>query len=286
MKTINKEVILNAERYLSDKKFTREVLEAALKEALKKIDKLWGDVDGNFPTPASENNIYKIVYNHKSKGWATGFMTGMLWLAYEATGDEKYREWALSQIPSFYDRIEKKSGVNHHDMGFLYVPSCVAAYKLTGSELGKKAALMAADHLLTRYIEPGGYIQAWGDVGEHPRLIIDCMNNIPLLYWASEVTGNKNYYDKAVNHAKATIENIIRPDASTFHTFYFNHDGSPDKGTTRQGKSDDSCWARGQAWGIYGLALSYKHTKDAEHLELAERVADYFLRHLPKDSVP
>lgn len=265
---------------------TKEVLQSALNEALKKIDKLWEDVNGNFVSHASTNNIYKEEQNYGSAGWNTGFWTGMLWLAYEATGDKKYLERALSHIPSFYKRIDDKVGVNHHDMGFLYVPSCVAAYKLTGNTEAKNAAIKAADHLLTRYIEKGGYIQAWGNVGEQPRLIIDCMNNIPLLYWAHEETGNLDYYTKAYSHALVTINNIVRDDASTHHTFYFNEDGTPDRGETAQGAGDDSCWARGQAWIISGLPLSYKYTKDKNMPELFEKVTNYFLNRLPEDYVP
>ncbi len=286
MKEINKESIRNPERFTAHTKMTREVLEAALAVALKKIDKLWEDVHGNFPGHASVNNVYGETVNYGTGGWNTGFWTGMLWLAYEATGDEKYKERALSHIPSFYQRIDEKVGVNHHDMGFLYVPSCVAAYKLVGDEQAKQAALKAADHLLTRYIEKGGYIQAWGNVGEQPRLIIDCMNNIPLLYWAAEVTGDRTYYDKAYHHAMATIHNIVRSDASTYHTFYFNPDGTPDRGTTAQGAHDNSCWARGQAWIISGLPLSYKYTQNEDMPELFEKVANYFINRLPEDLVP
>ncbi len=286
MKNINKEIIKNPERFKGSKLMTEEVLNAALADALIKIDKLWEDVHGNFAAHESVNNVYAECNNREESGWNSGFWTGMLWLAYEATGDEKYKERALSHIPSFYDKINEKIAVNHHDMGFLYVPSCVAAYKLAGDELAKKSAIMAADHLLTRYNEKGGFIQAWGKVGENNRFIIDCMNNIPLLYWAAEVTGDRNYYDKAYNHAIATINNIVREDASTYHTFYFNDDGTPDRGATAQGASDDSCWARGQAWIISGLPLSYEYTKNEQMSELFPKVTNYFLNRLPKDFVP
>lgn len=283
---INKECINNPERYTTDVRMTKDVLEKAVNAALKKIDKLWEDVHGNFASHSSVNGVYQENINCESSGWNTGFWTGILWLAYEATGDEKYKERALSHIPSFYQRIDEKIGVNHHDMGFLYVPSCVAAYKLTGNELAKQAAIKAADHLLTRYIEKGGYIQAWGNVGSQPRLIIDCMNNIPLLYWAASETGNSEYYNKAFNHAIATINNIVRPDASTHHTFYFNEDGTPDRGETHQGASDSSCWARGQAWIISGLPISYRYTGHKEMPELFEKVTNYYLNRLPADFVP
>lgn len=284
IKNIYKETIVNPDRYTGEAKMTKEVLEMALSDALVKIDKLWEDMHGNFASHSSKNNVYFETTN--DSGWNSGFTTGLLWLAYEATGDEKYRERALSHIPGYYKRIDEKIGVDHHDMGFLYVPSCVAAYKLTGNEQAQIAAIKAADHLITRYIENGKFIQAWGKVGEQLRLIIDCLNNIPLLYWASEVTGESHYYEKALNHAMTTIENIIRPDASTYHTYYFNPDGTPDRGTTKQGAADDSCWARGQAWIVSGLPLSYKYTKEEFMPELFEKVTNYFLNRLPDDFVP
>lgn len=284
MKTIYKEKIINPERYILDKKMTPEVLKKAIDDALMKIDKLWDDVHGNFPSHASVANVY--LEEENIGGWHTGFWTGMLWHAYEATGDEKYKERALSHIDSFYKRIDEKISVNHHDMGFLYVPSCVAAYKLTGNEKAKEAAIMAADHLAGRYIENGGYIQAWGQVGEQPRLIIDCMNNIPLLYWAADETGDKSYYTKAYNHADVTIKNIVRYDGSTYHTYFFKDDGSPDKGVTHQGASDDSCWARGQAWIISGLPISYRYTQNKDMPEIFEQVTNYYLNRLPEDFIP
>ena len=281
---INKEEIINPQRYTTTRKMTKEVLENALSDALIKIDKLWEDVHGNFPSEASKNNIYEEMEN--VYGWNEGFFTGMLWLAYEATGDEKYKERALSQIPSYEVRIDNHLGTNTHDMGFIYVPSCVAAYKLAGDKQGKRAAIKAADHLLTRYIEAGNFIQAWGNVGSQLRLIIDCMNNIPLLFWAAEETGDNNYYEKAYNHAVTTINNIVRDDASTHHTFFFNTDGSPQYGRTCQGAGDDSCWARGQAWIVSGLPYSYRYTKEKAMLELFEKVANYYINRLPEDFVP
>lgn len=286
MKEINKETIKNPERYVSDNKMTKEMLNLALNEALKKIDKLWDDMEGNSASSASTNNVYVGTEIYSHGGWNHGFTPGLLWLAYEATGDEKYKERAMSYIDVLHRKIRDKSEVNHHDMGFIYVPSCVAAYKITGDEKAKEAAIMAADHLLGRYIEEGGYLQAWGNVGDQRRLIIDCMNNIPLLYWAAKETGDNNYYEKAYNHAIATINNIIRPNASTYHTFFFNDDGTPDRGVTAQGAGDNSCWARGQAWIVSGLPLTYKYTNMEGIPELYEKVTNYFLNRLPEDFVP
>lgn len=283
-KNVALEEIVNKEKYSENKNLTKEFLKEALYAALKKVDRLIADMNGDFPDHASENNVYLPVKN--DKGWNTGFWCGILWLSYEATGDEKYRNAAENLLESFYIRIDEKLGTDTHDLGFIYVPSCVAAYKLTGNERAKEAAIKAADHLMTRYHEEGEYIQAWGKMGEQLRLIVDCMNNLPLLYWASEVTGDKKYFDVAYNHAKTTINFIVREDASTFHTYFFNPDGTPDRGTTAQGVSDDSCWARGQAWLISGLPLSYKYTKDCDMPPLFEKVTNYFLNRLPEDYIP
>jgi unsaturated chondroitin disaccharide hydrolase len=177
----------------------RAKVEAALNEAYKKIDKLIDQVGYKFPHEYSTNNVYKTVDN--VAGWGNGFWSGILWHAYQLTGNEKYKETMLGQIPSYTKRITEKIGVNHHDMGFLFSLSCVAAYKLTGNEEAKAAALMAADHLTTRYRECGSFIQAWGNVNDPKdnRLIIDCLLNIPLLYWASEVTGDRKYEEMYLN---------------------------------------------------------------------------------------
>ncbi len=276
--------VKNPERYKTKVRMDNKKLRQALDAALKKIDRLIIDMDGDFPDHSSENNIYKPVKN--TEGWNTGFWCGMLWLAYEATENEKYRNAAEKLLDSFYKRIDEKLGIETHDLGFIYVPSCVAAYKLTGNETAKEAALTAADCLLERYNEKGKYIQAWGRTGENLRLIVDCMNNIPLLFWASEVTNNKKYYDIACKHAYTTIKYAVREDASSYHTYLFKEDGSPVRGCTEQGASDDSCWARGQAWLVSGLPILYKYTRDKGVVKLFQSVANYYLNHLPDDFVP
>jgi unsaturated chondroitin disaccharide hydrolase len=174
-------------------------------------------------------------------------------------------------------------------MGFLYSPSCVAAWKLAGNEEAKNAAIMAADHLCSRYHDLGKFIQAWGNVDDPNsyRLIIDCLLNIPLLYWTAEVTGDKKYEEIAYNHFKTTIEVCCREDASTYHTYYFDvNTGAPRFGKTAQGAADDSAWARGQSWGSYGPLLTYIYKKDERALQTFKATTNYFLNHLPEDCIP
>lgn len=239
-----------------------------------------------FLTSNSFNNFYQPSDNTE---WTTGFCTGEYWLAYEYTGDAIFKTTALTQVDSFLNRIEKKIDIDHHDMGFLYTPSCVAAYKLTGSETAKKAALLAAEQLISRFQNKGQFIQAWGTLGarNNYRLIIDCLLNLPLLYWATEVTQNPKYAMIAKAHTNTSIQNLMRPDHSTYHTYFFDPDtGKPLYGSTQQGYRDGSAWARGQAWGIYGLALSYRYTKNKSLIELFYNIADYFIDRLPEDLVP
>ena len=265
---------------------TDEKIAYALSEALKKIDANLDVFDTVFPSHASVNNVY--TKDENVNGWNEGFWTGILWLAYDLTGDEKYRRVAEMQIPTYTKRIKEHLGVDHHDMGFLYTPSCVAAYKLTGNEEAKETALLAADNLMRRYHEKGEFLQAWGEIGapDNYRLIIDCLLNIPLLYWASEVTGDKKYEEVAFKHYKSTAANIMRSDGSTFHTFYFDPEtGKPTKGVTHQGFRDDSCWSRGQAWGIYGPLMTYMYEKNPDAIEFFKRTSRYFMEHLPEDFI-
>ena len=268
----------------------REKLEAALAEAIKKIDYALPTFTDMFPSESSKNNVYAAISNNDGRGtWTTGFWTGILWHAYELTGKSNYKIVANGHVPSFYERIEKKQGVNHHDMGFLFTPSCVAAYEIDGNVLGKEAAILAADHLISRYHEEAKFIQAWGNVGaeDNYRLIVDCLLNIPLLYWVSETTGDQKYWDIAYNHFLTTMNVCYRDDGSTYHTYYFDYKtNEPLYGATHQGASDESTWARGQAWGMYGPMLTYIYVKDQKALEAFKSAANYFLSYLPADYVP
>ncbi len=270
-----------------DFELSREKIEDALWAALEKIDYALPTFTTKFPSHASTNNVYTPVNN--DNGWNTGFWTGILWHAYELTGKTQYRDVATSQIDSFYYRIENRLGVDFHDMGFLYTPSCVAAYKITGDEQAKEAALMAADNLISRYHEKGEFIQAWGKLGSvsEYRLIVDCLMNIPLLFWASEVTGDAKYRDVAKSHFDTTLNVCYRADGSTYHTYFFDTEtGEPLRGETYQGVNDNSTWARGQTWGMYGPLLTYIYEGDDAALDAFRNAADYFLEHLPDDYVP
>lgn len=265
---------------------SNEKLDGAITYVLQKLDEFMPEFTYKFPAAQSAGYIYPAVENIC---WTGSFYTGMLWLAYELTGKEKYKSIAEIHVESFYERIEKQIQVEHHDLGFLYSLSCVSTYKITGNLKAKKAALMAADKLITRFKEKGEFIQAWGDANDPTayRLIIDCLLNIPLLFWAAKETNDNKYLRVAKKHLRTACKYTIRSDFTTFHTYYFNPEtGEPERGVTRQGFSDSSCWARGQAWGIDGLALAYAYTKNEELIPMFEGVAEVFLEKLPADYVP
>ena len=285
MRKVNHEPLLGSERYINNGLITEEKLNKAIADCLCKVDKNIAKLGELFPTPATFNNAYQPMKNTE---WTNGFWTGILWLCYELTNDMKYRNLAEKNVESFLERIENNIEVEHHDLGFLYSISCVSAYKLTGNEKAKKAGILAADKLISRYQEKGQFIQAWGELGakDNYRLIVDCLLNIPLLHWASSVTGDEKYREIAKKHYISTINNAIREDASAFHTFYFDPEtGLPSHGKTRQGYSDDSSWARGQSWLVYGIALNHAYVENEDNIELFECITNYFLNRLPKDFV-
>ncbi|CCI84519.1 glucuronyl hydrolase [Lactobacillus pasteurii DSM 23907 = CRBIP 24.76] len=285
MSTIKKEMLVDPTRIKNASGISETELDHAINDVIKKVKRNIVKLGETFPDSSTINNTYATAKNVE---WTPGFWTGILWLCYENSHEEVFRKLAEKNVESFYDRIKNQVDVNHHDLGFLYIPSCVAAYKLTGNELGKKAALMAADKLMERYNPKGKFIQAWGNIGDSDnyRLIVDAMLNIPLLYWAYKETGNTDYLEVVKNHYATTLKYAIREDGSAYHTFFFDPvSGEPLGGKTRQGYSDDSSWARGQAWLIYGIALNYSRLHDDSDIDTFESVTNYFLNRLPKDFV-
>ena len=285
IKKIHVEPINRKANYEAARFLTREEVTAAMDRVVDQVRCNMEYFGTRFPSSATRNQTYGVIDNIE---WTDGFWTGLLWLCYEYTGDDAFKELALKNVGSFLNRVEKRIELDHHDLGFLYSLSCVAGYKLTGSAKGRKAGLLAADKLMERFQEKGGFIQAWGELGarDNYRLIIDCLLNIPLLHWASLETGNPVYRNAAVRHYEAACNNVIRDDASAYHTFYFDPEtGEPLKGVTRQGYSDDSAWARGQAWGIYGIPLNYRYVKDDSAFNLFKGMTNYFLNRLPEDEV-
>ncbi len=272
----------------------------AIQAALAKIDGNLHPFETLFPDDTSRGNVYYPraispalkelgLTAGANIGWTTSFWTGQLWLGYEWTGNAEYRRVAEGHLANFQERIEREIDTDHHDLGFLYSLAAVAPWRLTRNALGRQVALRAAETLMKRYISAAGIFQAWGrmdDPEQRGRAIVDCLMNMPLLYWASQETGDPRFHQAAESHVNQSMKRFIRRDATTFHTFYFDvSNGEPRYGKTAQGARDDSCWARGQAWAIYGFPLSYRYTRNPALLRAAEQLADYFIAHLPADRV-
>ncbi|HKP07234.1 MAG TPA: glycoside hydrolase family 88 protein [Microbacterium sp.] len=275
---------------------TETTTEAAIAAALSTIRRNIATFGGSYPDDTTVDDRYELrpafggIPLGGNRGWTTSFRTGMLWLAWELTGDEDYREAARVDAADFERRVRAEEDLDTHDLGFLYTLSTVAAWRLVGDPKARDASLLAADHLMRRFLEPAGIIQAWGDLSDpaqRGRTIIDSLMNMPLLTWAHEQTGEERFADAVARHTAQLREHILREDDSTFHTFYWDAEtGEALRGGTEQGAADESCWARGQAWGIYGFAMNYAVTGDERLLEASRRCTKYFLRHLPADEVP
>ena len=249
----------------------------------KKLEKEWERVGDKIPY-WTEEGTYKTDYAGKDIYWWTnGFWPGILWKLYSVTGKEEYRRCAESIEEKMDEALYGFDGL-HHDVGFMWLHSAVADYRLTGSKKSRSRGLMAASVLAGRYNPEGKYIRAWNPECVEPEedctgwIIVDSMMNIPLLYWASEELKDKRFYYLAKNHADTVLKNLVREDGSSGHIAALN----PDNGQLTailagQGYSNTSCWSRGLSWILYGFALSYRYTKEKEYLDTAKKAAHYFI---------
>ena len=221
------------------------------------------------------------------KDWTSGFWPGELWYLYEATEDKKWQKEA-DKFSQFLKPLSV-SKANDHDLGFQIFNSFGNGYRLTKNPEYKDIILKTADTLATLFNPKAGTIQSWphNKYGGH-NTIIDNMMNLELLFWASKNGGNKKLYDIAVKHAETTMNNHFRADYSSYHVLIYDYEtGKKIKGKTAQGYSDDSMWARGQAWAIYGFTMTYRETKNSTFLDFAHKIARVYLDRLTtEDLIP
>jgi unsaturated chondroitin disaccharide hydrolase len=219
--------------------------------------------------------------------WTAGHWVGIIWLAYLWSGDPALREEAYR----WSERLEpRKTDTTTHDMGFLFYPSFVRGYRITGDTAFRDAALTAARSLATRFHENGGYIQAW-DEAEDPihagRTIVDTVMNLPLLLWAAGEADEPRLREIALRVAATTARHHVRRDGSTYHVVDFDPaTGQPVRYTTHQGLHDESFWTRGQAWALYGFSAVSRLSGRADFRQIADRVADFFVEHLEPGQAP
>ena len=222
--------------------------------------------------------------------WTNGFWGGMMWQMHALTREERYQEiarWSEEKLDTCFLHFDMMD----HDNGFKWLPTAVADYRVTGCERSKKRGLLAAEILAGRYNPAGKFIRAWNDWAGHDVdrsgwAIIDCMMNLPLLYWASEESGDPRFAQIAESHAHTAAQYFVRGDGSVNHIVEFDpHTGEYVTTYGGQGYETGSSWTRGQAWGLYGFTLSYLHTKDPEFLSAAERIANYFMANIPESGL-
>lgn len=221
-----------------------------------------------------------------SEPWVGGFYPGGLLYLYEYTGDSILYHEALRKM-----KILEKEQYNKttHDLGFMMYCSFGNADRLSPQSSYKEIILNSAASLASRFNEKVGCIRSWDSDPGRFMVIIDNMVNLELLLAATQISGDSSYYKIAVTHANTTLRHHFRPDFSSYHlVIYDPHTGNVQKKQTVQGAFDESAWARGQAWGLYGYTLMYRGTKDVLYLKQAKGIADFLLNHpnLPKDKVP
>ena len=208
--------------------------------------------------------------------WTNSFWPGMLWQIYNATKDELFRKTAESvelKLDAALYGYEKL----HHDVGFMWLHTSVANYRLTGNMDSRRRGLHAANILAGRYNPAGKYIVAWND-NRPGWVIIDCLMNLPILYWASKEIGDPRYSIAAMEHAHTAINHLLRADGSCNHIAVLSpHSGECLETPAGQGFAPGSSWSRGQSWGLYGFALSYRHTGERKFLDVAKKIAHYVI---------
>jgi hypothetical protein len=257
-----------------------ESITEILSEKVGQTASEWGD-SLSYPRSTGADGRWRTVPIHD---WTSGFFPGILWYMHELTGEKAFaqsaRRWTEGLTP-----LQWYAG--SHDVGFMVSCSFGNGYRLTQDESYRRVMLQAARTLATRFNPSVGSIKSWDNRNWEYPVIIDNMMNLELLFWASRNGGTQEMYDIAVRHAETTMHNHLRPNGSTYHVVdYDTSNGTVISRVTHQGYADGSCWARGQAWALYGFTMSYRFTRDPRFLKTAQKAADYFLDHLPPDHVP
>ncbi len=230
------------------------------------------------------------------RDWTQGFFAGGLWYIYEYTGKQEWKDAATKWTVALE---QAQHLTQHHDVGFVMYCSYGNAIRFEKDpkkiELYNKILIQSAESALTRFDPKVGLIKSWNSkaswdkktIWKYP-VIIDNMMNLEMLCYVSKLTGNPKYKDVAVSHALNTMKNHFRPDYSTYHVVDYAADGSVLHQQTNQGYADNSTWARGQGWAIYGFTMMYRETKDERFLNAAQKAADFYINHpnLPNDKIP
>ncbi|MCM4164587.1 MULTISPECIES: glycoside hydrolase family 88 protein [unclassified Arenibacter] len=270
--------------------WTLEEVQEAIDHCKVKTERTIVNLEGYDKSPRTIPADSKHWEAKPTGGWTSGFWAGILWYVYEGTGSEKIK----IEAEKFTNEIETilSVPVKSHDLGFIFQCSYGNGYRLTKNGAYKKTLLIAADSLSHLYNPSVGTILSWpaqvsNKVFSPHNTIIDNMMNLELLFEASKLSTNKKYYKMAVSHANVTAKNQVRPNNTVYHVLiYDDRTGKALRKATHQGFSDESVWARGQGWGIYGYAMGYRETANRKYLKIADKLAKAYLKRLSKDYVP
>jgi len=261
------------------------------KAAFAKIDGKMSKVTlrsrNKVPDGVDENGVHK---EHERTWWTNGFWGALNILLYNQTKNEDYLLTAQAN-EKLMDEALRKVSVIHHDVGFMWHILSGALHTVTGSEESRTRALFAAATLSSRYVMPDnldiGFIKAWNVDSAYNWSIIDCLMNLPLLYWASRQLGDDRFARIAKIHADMSIRDHLRPDGSVAHIVEHSREtGECVKTYGGQGLCDGSSWSRGQAWALYGFTLSYINSGEEHYLDAAKQVANYFIANCCDDWLP
>ncbi|MDT0648002.1 glycoside hydrolase family 88 protein [Zunongwangia sp. F260] len=245
------------------------------------------EVDSTAYPQSMSMNIGEIVKTG-SNSWISGFFPGNLWQLYELTGNEKFKSRAVNWT-AFLEK--EKMNNTTHDIGFVLMGSFGKGLEIEEKEEYKDILIQGARTLSTRFNEKVGALRSWDfnkEVWEYP-VIIDNMMNLELLFEATKLSNDSSFHQIAVKHANTTLKNHFREDHSAYHlVVYDTISGAVKEKITHQGFNDESSWARGHAWAVYGYTMSYRYTQDTAYLKQATAMADYFINHesLPEDGIP
>ena len=243
----------------------------------KKMSKVAVRSRGKLPDGVDEHGVHLSNHETKPNGWTTGFFGGLCAMLYDYTKNEDYLKTLESNEKLLDKAFEIIDGLGH-DVGFMWYPISGAKYRITGDPKSKMRLFYAASILMGRFVPGGNFIRVWNGEGTENWTIIDCLMNLPLLYWASEEFKDDRYKRVAMTHADNTLATHIRPDGSVAHIVEHDRDtGELVKTYGGQGYAEGSSWSRGQAWAIYGYVISYIHTGEARYLDAAKRAANYFI---------
>lgn len=272
--------------------FDRQVTVDPLPEldyCLRQIDRALPYLDDYIFRPRTIEHGDSLWSLRRIGDWTAGFWPGILWYAYEYSGKEHLKEKAQGFTHAMLPLSMRRAG--HHDLGFMIFNSYGHAYRLTGNPEYKEVIIRTADSLAMLFNPVVGTILSWPWKKEREgwphNTIIDNMMNLEMLFWAAEHGDRPYLYDIAVEHAAKTKEHLFREDFTSYHVCIFDAiTGEPIKGVTEQGYSDDSMWARGQAWGIYGFIMVARETGDKKFLDFARKIAQVYIDRLPDDLVP